>query len=172
MSKNNIKIFSGLFALTLLFGCSDYEGDGQLIDHGPFSSHNRYTLALGDINLGEGGHYHYSISGLPEGSYVFGLIINSDDIIREPLPINAKLRIVIKDSKNKILIEEHAVIQNWTWTISKESTQSFVYRKKGTGTYLRALPDKFYTLDLFVTNTDDSGDAYRAILIGQMGGRK
>ena len=141
MSKNNFKIFSGLFVLTLLFGCSDYEGDGQLIDHGPFSSNNRYTLALGDINLGEGGRYHYSISGLPEGSYVFGLIINSDDIIRAPLPINAKLKIVIKDSKNKILIEEHAFIRDWIWTISKESTQSFVYRSKGTGTYLKVLPD-------------------------------
>ncbi len=172
MSKNNIRTFAGLFVLTLLFGCSEYEGDGQLIDHGPLKPNNRYTLALGDINLGEDGHYQYSISSLPEGSYVFGLFINSDDIIREPLPINAKLRIVIKDSKNKIFVEEHAFIQDWIWTTSKESTQSFVYRRKGAGTYLKVLPNKFYTLDLFVSNADGSGDAYQAILIGQMGGRK
>lgn len=172
MRTSNVKALTGLFVLFLLSGCNKYDGDGQLIDRGPLSSNNRYTLDLGDIDLGKDGHYKYSISSLPEGSYVFGLIVSSDYVIWKPLPINAKLKFVVKDSENKIFINEHAHVRNWVWSISKESTQSFVYRKKGTGTYLEVLPNQSYTIDLLISNTDGSGGEYRTILIGQMGDRK
>lgn len=169
MRKSNFKTFSGLFVFFLLLGCNKYEGDGQLIDHGPLNLSNRYTLGLGDISLGEDNHYNYSISNLPEGQYVFGLLVNSEYVIREPLPINARLKFVVKDSNHNILISEHALIRNWIWNISVESTRTFVYRREGTGTYLKVLRNMSYTIDLKITDTDGSGSVYPAMLIGQMG---
>ena len=168
----DITRIGALLVFSTLLGCSDYLGDGELIDHGIIDAKYRYKLDLGYITLGDNAEYRYTASNLPIDTFVFGLQISSKDVIESPLPINANIALTITDSGGEKIIEENAPIGDWVWTIVRESTSTFVYRREDVGTYLSVDPDEKYSIYLAITNADESGSDYEAIFIGQTGGWK
>ena len=153
-------------------GCDAYQGDGNLINHGSFDANKKYTLDLGNINLSKNGLYKYTSSFLPKDKFVFGLEISSKHVIENPLPINAHLEIIVTDSKGVKVIEESAPIIDWVWTIARDSNHTFVYRRGEKGTYLSVNPIDTYSINLNVTNADESGNMLEVKFIGRTGGWK
>lgn len=167
----NTRIWVLLLCFSLI-GCDSYQGDGNLINHGSFDANKGYTLDLGNINLSKNGFYKYTSSFLPKEKFVFGLVISSKDVIENPLPINAHLEIIVTDSMGIKVIEESAPIIDWVWTIARDSNHTFVYRRGEKGTYLSVNPFDTYSINLNVTNADESGNIYKAKFIGRTGGWK
>mgnify|MGYP001828999239 FL=1 len=155
-----------------LVGCDTYQGDGNLISHGSLDANKKYTLDLGNISLSKNGFYKYTSSFLPNDKFVFGLEIFSKNVIENPLPINAHLELIVTDSMGVKVIEESAPIVDWVWTIARDSNHTFVYRRGEKGTYLSVNPNDTYSINLNVTNADESGNIFKAKFIGQAGGWK
>ena len=169
-----IKIILLLFLFTII-GCgnnSGYKGDGQLIDNGALSANERYKLNLGSIDLGRNGKYKYSIAGLPKDEFVFGMEIQSQQIIDKPLDIKASVALSIIDSQGQIVVSENALIIDWVWSIPVQSKTSFVYRREGKGSYLSPKPGEAYSIELTVSEADSSGSSYKSNFLGITSGWK
>lgn len=183
-----------LVVVTTLAACatSEFQGDGKLVDHGPFAAKDRYVLDLGPVDMGRPGKYTYTMARLPETDFVVGLEIvetEPNQFTPNPPAHSGRIRVLLETSAREVVIREDSSLKSWKRSFTKGRFESFLYRvgeehwitnKDGTtspvadgvrtdegwGTFFRPRPDMSYQLTLEVVETQDQPRPTRLLLKG------
>lgn len=189
----------GVALLALLsVGCpeSRYTGDGKLSDD-PLSPSERFVLTLGTADLSEPSITTHRLSGLPEKSFALGFEISGGPSELQPLyekePVSAVVRFTLTDERSRVIIDETAPLNEWTWSGSPHEPAAFVYRggasrdvpmsggyvnpqpvgvkpDQGWGTYFTPRSDGRYTLRIEVLKEDPLAGSFVVVVKGKTGG--
>jgi len=126
-------ILASVGAVTLCSACvvSDFQGDGRLIDHGPFAAKDRYVLDLGPVDLGRTGKYTYTMTHFPAIDFVVGFeIIEAEPNRGGNRPSHeGRIRLLMETSTHEIVISEDSALSSWTWSFALGNLESFLYWK-------------------------------------------
>jgi hypothetical protein len=92
-----------------------YKGDGTFTDHGPLTSHERYIVDLGPVDLGRAGHETFRMLGLPSAELTLGLrpITSTAECNTRALDA-VRVRLTVGTSGGATIISEQAPLGAWT----------------------------------------------------------
>ncbi len=184
-----------LVACAILFSAcatSNFQGDGKLVDHGLFAAKDRYVLDLGPVDLARTGKYAYTMSNLPEVTFVIGLEIVEAEANRSTgnrPPHAGRVRLLLETSDHEIVVDEDNALRSWVWSFGVGDFESFLYRRgdaysvsekdgtshgvhvgvrkdEGWGTFFLPRPDIKYQLTLEVLEAQAQPRPTRLLLKG------
>jgi len=188
------RILTPIVVATLFSACvtSDYQGDGKLVNHGPFAAKDRYVLDLGPVDLARTGKYIYTMGNLPGDRFAIGLEIVEAEPNRSTgnrPPHSGRIRLLLETSNHEIVVSEDSDLKSWIWSFGRGDLKSFLYRtgeeywvssKDGTshtvhvgvrtdegwGTFFSPRPDIKYQLTLEVLEAHAQPRPTRLLLKG------
>jgi len=127
------RVLASVVVTTFCSACvvGDFQGDGRLVDRGPFAQKDRYVLDLGPVDLSRTGKYTYTMNNLPDTYFVAGLKIIEVEPDRggSRPPHLGRLRLLLETSNHDVVISEDSALDSWTWSSVLGSVESFLYRK-------------------------------------------
>jgi len=192
------RLLAILLTSVVLLGCpaSKYSGDGKLTDD-PLSPSQRFVLTLGPTDLTKAGTSTYRLADLPQKNFVVGFAVSQGSTtgmtLHETRPIDAIVRLTLKDEASRVIIDEMGPLNEWTWSGSPHSPGAFVYKQgksrdvpmpggyvtpepigvkpdDGFGSGFTPRSDGRYSLQVQVLTGDPSAGAYTITLTSASGG--
>jgi hypothetical protein len=161
-------------------GSASYRGDGNLVDRGFSTAHERYVLDLGAVDLGARARREYKLSGLPGEEFTLGLRTQSTRtpdgkslFDAKPLKARVKLELTSERTGKVVAIEDD--LRSWTWNEARD-LYVFLYgrgdKHQPSSTSFTPKSWESYRLSLEVLTPDPSASQYGFSLMAVGGGWK
>ena len=126
-----------------------YSGDGEFVDYGRSEASWRYVLTLGEVYLDRYSSYSFTLSGLPGGDYVLGLVIQESGLWAKDNRLGAVVKYQITDSNDFVVSQSQVPFYEWVWSIPSDRQAAFVY-VRGPESQFTALANATYRLSVEV----------------------
>jgi hypothetical protein len=126
---NTLKLVASIAVAGICISCAstDFQGDGTLVDRGPLAAKDRYILDLGIIDLTKPGKHVYSISNLPDETFIVGLEVVEKEPSSSAASTPGRVHLVVENGARQLVIDESRALNSWTRSSSRLDTRSFLY---------------------------------------------